>query len=167
MDTLKMLYETYRQDVFRYLAGLTRDPALAEDLLSETFCAALISLPGFRGDSDVKTWLFTIARRKWLDHLRRKAPEADMDLAELYIADSAPGPERRALLKAAAARVRELLELENERTKKIVLLRIDGYSFYEIARQLGIREGSARVIDFRARSKIRQQLIREGYDEIL
>ena len=37
MDSVEYLYETYRSDVYRYLLGMTRDPDLAEDLLSETF----------------------------------------------------------------------------------------------------------------------------------
>ena len=52
MEPLLRLYETYRQDVYRYLAGLTRDAALAEELTSETFCAALAALPRCRGDAD-------------------------------------------------------------------------------------------------------------------
>ena len=146
---------------------MTRDEHLAEDLLSETFCSAIKSLPRFRGDADVKTWLFTIARSKWMDHLRKKVPAADMDLTEVYIADTAPGPEQRMMLKAAAHRARELLDREDDRTKTIVQLRMDGLSFYEIGRSLGIREGSARVIDFRARAKLRKILTEEGYHEIL
>ena len=74
MDTVEYLYETYRSDVYRYLLGMTRDPDLAEDLVSDTFCAALLSLDGFREDGSVKNWLLTIARNKWLDHLRKRRP---------------------------------------------------------------------------------------------
>lgn len=166
MDGVGELYERYHRDVYRYLLGLTRDAGLAEELLSETFCAAITALPRFRGDADGKTWLFTIARHKWLDHLRRKAP-ADVSLTELYIADTAPGPELRLLRREAAGRALELLGREEPRTRKIVKMRIEGHSFYEIGRALNIREGSARVIDFRARSKIRSILEQEGYHDIL
>lgn len=165
MDTLEYLYETYRTDVFRYLMGLTRNADLAEDLLSETFCTALTALNGFRGDGSVKSWLFTIARNKWLDHLRKSSLISDIDLTEIYIADTAPGPEQRAMYKEAAQRVLELLDREDKRTQTVVKMRIEGYSFYEIARKLNIRENSARVIDFRARKKLRQQLEQEGYHE--
>ena len=167
MDSVEYLYETYRSDVYRYLLGMTRDPDLAEDLLSETFCTAIIALDGLRSDSSVKSWLLTIARNKWLDHLRKRRPISDIDLTELYIADPAPGPEQRAMQKEAAQRVKELLKKEDPRTRTVVQMRIDGYSFYEIAQKLGIREGSARVIDFRARKKLREQLMEEGYDAIV
>ncbi len=167
MDSVEYLYETYRSDVYRYLLGLTRDPDLAEDILSETFCTAIMALDGLRSDSSVKSWLLTIARNKWLDYLRKRRPVSDVDLTELYIADTAPGPEQRAMQKEAAQRVQVLLSREDPRTQTVVRMRIDGYSFYEIAQKLGIREGSARVIDFRARKKLREQLTEEGFDAIV
>ena len=167
MDSVEYLYETYRSDIYRYLLGLTRDPDLAEDILSETFCTAIMALDGLRDDRSVKSWLLTIARNKWLDHLRKRRPISDVDLTELYIADTAPGPEQRAMQKEAAERVQSLLKLEDERTRTVVRMRIDGYSFFEIAQKLGIREGSARVIDFRTRKKLRDQLLKEGFDAIV
>ncbi len=167
MDNLEYLYQTYRSDVYRYLLGLTRDPDLAEDLVSETFCTAMLALDDFRGDGSVKSWLLTIGRNKWLDHLRKRNPFVDVDLTEIYIADPSPGPEQRAIQKEAAQRVHDLLRQEEPRTRTVVQMRIEGYSFYEIAQKLGIREGSARVIDFRARKKLREQLIKEGFDAIV
>lgn len=41
MRAVEELYRAYRDDVYRYLCSLTRDPAQAEDLLSETFLKAL------------------------------------------------------------------------------------------------------------------------------
>ena len=167
MDSVEYLYETYRSDIYRYLLGLTRDPDLAEDLLSDTFCTAIMALEGLRDSDSVKSWLLTIARNKWLDHLRKRRPICDVDLTELYIADTAPGPEQRAIQKEAARRLQTLLKQEDPRTQTVVRMRIDGYSFFEIAQKLGIREGSARVIDFRARKKLREQLMKEGFDAIV
>ena len=164
MDSVELLYETYRLDVFRYLVGLTRDPDLAEDLLSETFVTALTALDGFRGDGSVKSWLLTIARNKWKDHLRKRSPVSDVDLTELYIADPSPGPEKRAMDKETAKRAMELLKLEEPRTQTVVKMRIEGYSYFEIGQKLNIREGSARVIDFRAKNRLRERLMKEGYD---
>lgn len=70
MLQIEKLYMQYGQDVYRYLLSLTRDPLLSEDLLSETFLAVITSLPSFQGESSVKTWLFSIARHKWLQQLR-------------------------------------------------------------------------------------------------
>lgn len=61
---LKNIYEEYKQDVFKYLVSLTHDISLSEDLVSETFLGALKSLHKFKGQSTIKTWLFSIARNK-------------------------------------------------------------------------------------------------------
>lgn len=162
---IRKLYETYRQDVYRYLVSLTRDTALAEDLLSETFIGAIRSLPKFRGKADVRTWLFTIARRKWIDHLRKEkivlSPE---ELTERYFSETAD-PERTVLHRETAARIRELLNEGPPRSKKVVLLRIEGYSSREIAQKLGISENSVRVIDHRVRKHIRDILLKEGLSD--
>ena len=55
-----------------------------------------------------------------------------------------------------------LLDKEEKRTRDIVLMRIEGYSYYEISQINNISEGSARVIDFRAKKKIREILVKEG-----
>lgn len=166
MERIIKLYEMYRQDVYRYLVSLCRDASLAEELVSETYFAALLSLPGYRGDGDIKTWLFTIARRKWIDYLRKKSPEQTVELSQIsHLADPAPGPEELAILRQMNERVHKLLETEDERARTVVMRRLEGYSYYEIARELGIREGSARVIDFRVKQKIKSKLQEEGYDE--
>lgn len=167
MDDMNVLYQRYRADLYNYLLGLTRSADLSEELLSETFCAAILALPRFRGDADVKTWLFSIARRKWIDHLRQRHPAEPLELSALYIADTAPGPEEMAQLRDAARRALALLEQEPPRAQQIFRARLEGYSYYEIANSLGIRENSARVIDFRTRKKLKEQLQKEGYHEIL
>ena len=168
MDLITYLYETYRTDVYRYLLSLTKDVHLSEDLLSETFCSAVISVRKFRGDSEIKTWLFTIARNKWYDHLRRDRGAPDqISLTAYYLSDDSPGPEETIHRREMAQRAIELMKDEPERTQKIIWMRIEGYSFLEISNKLGIREGSARVIDFRARKKLREKLLEEGYDGTL
>ena len=49
------LYHRYRDDVYRYLCSLTRDPGWAEDLLSETFLCAIQKADTFRGEGGEKT----------------------------------------------------------------------------------------------------------------
>ena len=69
---LKRLFEEYYSDLYRYLFGLCHDASLMEDLVSETFLEAVKSVVTFRGQSDIKTWLFSIARHRWYAWLRKK-----------------------------------------------------------------------------------------------
>ncbi|NLB20570.1 MAG: RNA polymerase sigma factor [Clostridium sp.] len=161
MLELKQIYEMYKQDVFHYLLSLTHDHILSEDLTSETFLSALKSLPSFRGESDIKTWLFSIARYRWFGYLRKRKEDLTFnELTENYLRDTMDLQEM-VVNKHQGEMILSLLEKESERTKDIVLMRIDGYSFYEISTKHSISESSARVIDFRAKKKIREFLEKE------
>lgn len=159
---IKKIYEKYKQDVFYYLLSLTHDPILSEDLVSETFLNAIKSLPNFKGDSDIKTWLFSIARYRWYGYLRKKKDDISFDkLAENYL--NAETDIQEIIIKSEVAdKILFILEKEPERTKDIVNMRIEGYSLYEISKKHDISESSARVIDFRAKRKIRGILEKEG-----
>lgn len=159
--SIKRFYEQYKEDLFRYLVYLTGDSALAEDLVSETFLSAISALPRFRGDSDVKTWLFSIARHKWYGHLRSKKESVSLDeLTQHYL--TADAPEELAVQHALYEATVRLLAQEPARTQFIVKMRIEGFSYLEIAQKHQISESSARVIDFRAKRKIRTLLEQEG-----
>ena len=161
---LKNIYEEYKQDVFKYLVSLTHDISLSEDLVSETFLGALKSLHKFKGQSTIKTWLFSIARNKWYEHLRKEKPTICLDdlsynylLSEYYLDDSI-------IKKELSNKILALLDSEPPRTKDIILMRIEGYSYFEIGKKHNISESSARVIDHRTKKKIKNILAKEADD---
>ena len=162
-EILTELFTSYYKDVFTYLYSLSNDAPLSEDLAAEVFLEVVKSITTFRGESDVKTWLFAIARHKWFSHLRRKKRQVKTE--DLLEYQGSPGQtiDERYQSRALAEKIRALLEAEPERTRGIVLMRIEGFSFYEIGLKYGISESSARVIDFRAKAKIRKQLKEEGF----
>ena len=160
MRAVEELYATYRDDLFRYLCSLTHDPAQAEDLLSETFLQALQSAGSFRGQSSEKTWLFGIASNLWLRALRRRRPTVPLeDLAGLAAGEE---PADAAAARMLRDRIRTLLAQKDERTRAIVMQRMQGVPFETIARALGISAGSARVMDYRTRQWLKETLKKEG-----
>lgn len=160
MQKIENLYIQYKQDVYRYLLSLTHNPALSEDLLSETFLNVIYSLQTYKGDSSIKTWLFGIARNLWLQHLRSLKPHVEYnDLLEIYITESM---EDNLITRQTVDKIHELLGEKDEQTQTIVNMRINGYSYREIAEKTGISESSARVIDFRIKKWLKTILEREG-----
>ena len=158
---LAELFETYYKDIYTYLFSLCHDASLSDDLASEVFLEVIRSISTFRGESDIKTWLFTIARRRWFAYLRSQNRQIrtvnihDLcDCAQLGAADNDNNLENL---------IQGILSLETARTRDVVQMRIEGYSFYEIGAKLGISENSARVIHFRVKTKIRKQLETEGF----
>lgn len=160
---IQMVYEQNKDDVYAYLLSMCHDRSLSEDLTSEVFLSAIGSLPGFRGESDIKTWLFSIARYKWYHHLGKKKRELlPEDFMAAYLGEG-PDLEACVLSGELLERIRQLIAGEPEKNRNVVRMRIEGYSFYEIARKYGISESSARVLDFRTKNKIRAILRKEGY----
>ncbi len=162
-ELLKEVFTAHYRDVYTYLYSLSRDGPLSEDLASEVFLEAVRSISSFRGESDVKTWLFAIARRRWFAHLRRKKRQVETEALQDFLAGGEKPAEERIIRRELADRIRALLSQEPERTRGIVEMRLEGYSFYEIGRKYGVSENSARVIDFRAKAKIRGILKKEGF----
>lgn len=159
---LEMLFQRYYREVYCYLYGLSGDASLSEDLASDVFVEVVKSIAAFRGEADIRTWIFSIARYKWYGYLRKQKRMTTEPLAD-WVATEARSPEERYGDRETAARILELLELEPEQTKHIVLLRSEGYSFCEIGKMLGVSENSARVLEFRVKKKIRERLKKEGF----
>lgn len=162
---LEQLFSAFHRDVYNYLYSLCRDAALAEELTAEAFLEAVGSFASFRGEADSKTWLFTVARRRWFAWLRRQKRQPALEALEAFLPGGEPGPEQQAEAAALRARVQALLDAEPPRARKVAALRLEGYSFYEIGLACGVSESSARVIDFRVKKRIRAALEQEGYYE--
>lgn len=161
MQTIRLLYEQYKDDVFRYLLSLTHDSTLSEDLTSETFLAAIKNFSTFRGEADIKTWLFSIARYSWYKHLRQQKTDVSYEqLTEQYLA-LAPDLVQLVQDQELITACNELLAKETEQTQEIINMRIQGYSYYEIANHFRMNESSIRVINFRMREKFRQLMKEE------
>lgn len=159
-----LIYERYKKDVYYFLYHLSQNQDVSEDLTSEVFLQAIKSLPTFKGDSTIKTWLFGIARLKWFEYIRKEQRIKSLnEKLVLYVNEIDFFCEDTILDKQTIDRILELLNIETERTRQVVLMRVEGFSFYEIANELSISESSARVIDFRTKKKIKQILIKEGF----
>ena len=81
------LVAPWRDDLFRYVYWLCRDPDLADDVVQETMIRAFRSLDRLEDENAVKPWLLTIARREHARVYERKRFET-RDLDELSAADS-------------------------------------------------------------------------------
>lgn len=160
MKEIEKFYKEYKQDVYGYLLSLTNNPTLSEDLLQETFIKSISSISNFKGNSSVKTWLFGIARHLWLQSLRKEKSTLEYsDLLGLYVRDSiAEG----VIAKEVADKINLLLSEKDERTQRVIHMRVEGISYKEISEKVGISENSARVIDFRIKRWLKSALEKEG-----
>lgn len=149
------IYQRYAADLYRYLLSLCRDEALAMDLLQDTMLRAFTEFDRFRGDCAVKTWLCTIARNLYRDHLR-KAGNSNLPLdesAELLSDDISFAEQLET--HDTAMQIHRLLHRLDEPHREIFSLRVFAeLSFRDIGGLFGQSEAWARVTFFRAKKKL-------------
>ncbi|MFE9207449.1 sigma-70 family RNA polymerase sigma factor [Micromonospora sp. NPDC007230] len=139
--------------VWRFLAHLA-GPAEADDLTQETFLRALRSLPGFAGRSSARTWLFTIARRVAVDHVRAAATRPRVSaLTDWERAAEAAGAVTSGGDDAVTLR-RLIAALTPERREAFVATQLVGLSYAEAAQVCGCPVGTIRSRVARAREDL-------------
>lgn len=156
----EMLYIRYHREIRNYLYGLCHDTSLAQDLTSDVFLEVMKSWHRFKGNSDIRTWLYSIARHLWYNHLRKRKTTVDtVSMDDFINHDFTPVNSDDEQLK----QIRDIVSLMDHRSQLIFTYRMEGYSYYEIGEKLKISENSARVLFFRIRQKIKEE-IRKGDD---
>jgi RNA polymerase sigma-70 factor, ECF subfamily len=98
-------YRLHSRAVLMHITLIVGDRALAEEIFQDTMLAIWRSAASFRGESRVRTWVISIARRQARDRLRRRRLRlvSDSELAEH--ASPEPGPEALALERAEVSEV--------------------------------------------------------------
>jgi len=171
-DAFDKLITRYAGDIHALLYRLTSDSDEAADLTQETFLRALKAISGFRGDSDLKTWLYRIAinesrnRFRWWKRRRRdKTVSLDEKLGTTdavyldVIADTAASPEDLTLRRERERMLqRALNELPAIYREPIVLFDIEGLTYDEICRALELNPGTLKSRLARGRQELKKKL---------
>ena len=157
MTEFEEIYHRYFNDVELYLLAICHDAHLAEELTVQVFFSALETLPQYRGDSDIRTWLCSIARNSYLSHIRKKKPSVSVD--ELEIPDPRQGIEEQFIDKDQALAVHKVLHKLPEPYKEVFSLRVFGQlSFADIGSLFGKTQNWACVTYHRAKGKIQDTM---------
>ena len=70
---LEELYQRYGAEIFRYLYAMCRDRLLAEDIMQDAFCRALISLP--TSHVNARAWLYMVGRNLLINEMKKRKRE--------------------------------------------------------------------------------------------
>lgn len=153
MSDFHALYARYSRDVRALALLLTGDPALADDVTSETFVRAWTASGPIR-DETVKAYLLTIARHLIQDAMRRARRFAVLDDR---MATPAASAERQAEANQALRVVLEAMKDLPAIDRAALLMRAQqDMSYEEIAQSLGISLSSVKVKIHRARLRLMQ-----------
>ncbi len=163
---LETLYARYMEPLFAFIyhqLGGTRQEA--EEVWQDTLLASLEALPGYRGQSQLFTWLCGIARHKIADFCRRSS-RSGVFLARLSsqeraaLIDAGPLPEEILLQKTVRAAVSEALGALPEEYRRVLVARYaEERGVDEIARSLGKTYKATESLLSRARAAFRESLV--------
>lgn len=139
------LYRTHGGRMKSVAANLLGNTSDAEDAVQEAFLKLYRSLPGFKGDSLLSTWLYRILVNTCHDLGRRRARSSEVRAASGAEDVQAPEPETPAVDHPLRLTLERLLRGLDARTRAVfVLHEVEGFKHPEIARILGVPEGTSR-----------------------
>jgi RNA polymerase sigma-70 factor (ECF subfamily) len=184
------LFSQYQPSMLRICGIFLNDPAVAEEVVQDTWLDMIQGLNRFEGRSSLKTWLFTILTNKAKTRSKRESRSIPLsELLDLELGESGPSvdPERflsagqrwaghwavppkpwerstedEILTEELLNTIKSAVRLLPEGQRTVFSMRdIEGWNSEEVCNVLGLSETNQRVLLHRARSKVRRAL--EGY----
>ena len=152
-EAFRAFYELTARPVWAYLARITGDARLADDLLQEAYYRFLRTRADFESDDHRRNYLFRIATNLARDHRRRSSTQ-ERHLMETSRNGEALGPHEsdRAVRRLDLARAMDRMK-PRERSL-LWLAYAQGCSHEEIAAVLGVKKASLKALLFRARKRL-------------
>jgi RNA polymerase sigma-70 factor (ECF subfamily) len=167
-SAFRNLVQQFQDRVFNTCLGFLHNKEDAEDVSQEVFVEVHNSLAGFRGDSQLSTWVYRIAVTKSLDHLRWKKRKKRFGFLqslvgaegeEIDVADELSHPgvqmEDKERAEILFAHVEKLPE--NQRIA-LTMHMVEGLSYKEIGEMMAVSVSSVESLIFRARSTLKKKL---------
>lgn len=157
------LYREMHPRIFRYLRA--HEPADGEDLASDVWLDAANGLARFEGgEADFRRWMFTIARRRLIDHRRQRARRRTDPVPSETLADRAEAGDVEERVLTTVATERALLRiaaLPGDQSDVVLLRLVGGLEVEEVAQITGKRPGTVRVLQHRALKRLARELAPE------
>jgi RNA polymerase sigma-70 factor (ECF subfamily) len=159
-------------EIYGLLFRLTENSEEARDLTQETFLRAFQSIGRFRGEADLRTWIYRIAinqaRNRWRWWRRRRRDSTvSLDATQgqsnqaliVTLIESSENPEQQTLTHERELALRSALQKVGRAYRETVILRdIEGFTYEEIATTLGIKVGTVKSRLARGRQELRRKL---------
>ena len=162
LESFERLVVRYESRVRRLAFAFLRDESLAEDVAQDTFLQALRRIGTLKQAASVRSWLFSIAVNRARDELRRRAKwmPADFgpDAERGPVATDASGEDLVLQRQQRGHLQKVIAELPDRYRVPLLLKEVEGMTYQEIGRQLGIPMGTAQIRIHRARLRLRERL---------
>ena len=155
------LFAAHHGEIYAYLIRMLRDPELAADLTQDAFVKAYRNYNVLEKPENARAWLYQIAHRVALDHIRRQKIVRFMPwTGESH--GAAPSTERLVMDAHLSGDLQSALDRIPERQRAALLLaELHDLTGLELAAALGVSHVAARALLTRARESLRQALASE------
>ncbi len=168
---MELILARHEQRVYRFGLRMCGNEDDARDVLQETLLAAFKNLGTFRGDSQISTWLYQVARSFCIKQRRRREGEParheGMESNEVkHLASDASEPDSRTHAKQVGEVIQAAMNtLQDDYREALVLRDVEGLSAEEAAGVVGIEVGALKSRLHRARMQLKQSLSAVLQDE--
>ena len=155
VEAFETIYQQHAARIYTLACRMAGSLDDGEDLLQEIFLQAHRKLGSFKGDSSLGTWLYRLALNHCLDFVRSRRAKMGK-LTDALDAEGASEPV--APRDTPIARLdleRALAQLPEGCREAFVLHEVEGFDHKEVARLLGIAEGTSKSQVFKARNRLR------------
>ena len=161
LQKLGLLFERYKNLLFGYFFKLSKDRELSEDLVQAVFIRVIKYKHAYRGDGSFKTWLFHIARNIQVDHWRKEKKHGTK-VSTYEIEDRLPSDKDSNSNEEKLQTLERALELLPDDKKELIILsKLKGMKYKEIAQIMNLSEPIVKVRAFRA-----LKVLKAKYEEI-
>jgi RNA polymerase sigma-70 factor (ECF subfamily) len=162
---MHIMFARYRETVFRFVQRIVRNPAIADDLVSQVFLDVWRSAKRFENRSRVSTWLLSIARFKALNSLRGPRHVSVEEGNVLGIADAADTPDVTLDREKTKATLRACIEKLSPAHREIIdLIYYREKSVTEACELIGIPYATVKSRIFYARKQLARILVGIGFE---
>jgi RNA polymerase sigma-70 factor (ECF subfamily) len=159
-EAFEVLYSDFKTRLYKYFlvkTGYSYD--LSSDLLHETFASAIDSSHTLKPGTNIAAWLFTIASRRYCDHLRRHYKSNEISLPDDYIFTADENTEKDFSKKEEIAVLYCALERVKCRYREILVMKyFEEMSDREISDKIGKSVKAVESLLVRARAAMKKQL---------
>lgn len=145
----------YQHRLFSVCFRMLHSAADAEEAVQETFVRLARHAHGFRGDAQVSTWLYSIARNVCTDRVRYSARRPSVPVADItLVGGNEAAPDDMATSDTVATLREALLQLDERSRTLLLLIAVDELSYEEAAELTGLAVGTIKSRVSRARVQL-------------
>ena len=159
MENIDEIYKKYANLIKNYIFTITGDKSLSEEIMQETFIVAINQIDKFRGDCKIYVWLLSIAKKILYKETKKNNLINLLHIDDLEITDN-KDIEVEFIKKDNKFKLYESIQKLDSNTREVMYLRLTGdFSFKEIGKILNKSENWARVVFFRGKKKLEEDLL--------